>query len=170
MIKTLLSSLLIAFCASTQAQTPTDASLDELMSLTHQKEQVLSTFQNVLEGFATATLTAAMQDPRLSEDQRAKLRQTKITSTEIASRLVSWETVKPALLDLYRQKLTQAQVDQVIAMLKSPAWQTFSEAVTPLQVESVSGVVQLATGLYPRIDAEVRRAIHDEVAQSKGKS
>lgn len=164
-----LRFLLLLCSISVHAETPSDASLDQLLDLTHQREQILSSYSGVSEAYANAMLTAAVRNPRLTDKQREMLGDIKVRATAITSRLVKWEIVRPMLLEQYRNKMSQHQVDQVLEMLRSPAWKILTDLVTPVQVEAITGTIQVATRMYPQIEAEVNRTVSEALALEKSK-
>jgi transposase len=169
MLKHLLPILFLAYFTPALAETPTDASLGELLELTHQ-DNMVNTYRAVLNSYSLARVAVEAKTRKLTDAQRETLEQSQAKATEITSRLVTWETIRPALMDLYRDKLSQEQVTQVVLMLKSPAWKVFSESVTPIQTEASLGAVQIATRMYPKIEEEINHLVTEILASGKGKT
>jgi hypothetical protein len=169
MIKHLLRIFLVACCTCAFAETPTDTSLRELLKLT-QQDHVMSTYRAVLDSYAIARINVETQTRKLTDAQRETLRKSQSKVTAITSQMVSWEAIEPSLLELYRSKLSQEQVDQVLLMLKSSAWKVYSESVMPIQTEVSNGVVQIAIRMYPKIDEEINRLVTDILFGEKSKT
>jgi hypothetical protein len=170
MLKHLLPILFLAYFTSALAETPTDASLGELLELTQVHDSVVNTYRTVLNSYSIARVAVEAKTRKLTDAQRETLEQSQGRATEITSRLVTWETIRPALMVLYRDKLSQEQVTQVLQMLKSPAWKVFSESVTPIQTEASLGAVQIATRMYPKIEEEINHLVTEILASGKGKT
>lgn len=167
MLHRLLAAALLAGSLSAFAAPPTDASLDELLRLSGQ-DQIALTYRATLETYAAARLDLIAKSRPFTDAQRERLSKARESVFRALLELVRWDVLRPSLLARYREKLTQEEVDQLVAMLQSPAWRLYTEKVVPVQADATGAVVQLAARLYPRVDEAINAALADLLDPRKG--
>lgn len=148
----LLLCLLLALTTSAQATPPTDESIEQLFFVTRTQEMM-----DGMSARMRATLkriTASVPDAAsVSEERRKVLDAMETRMIEVIGSELSWENMKPMFIRIYRETLTQEDVDGLIAFYQSPAGTAFVEKM-PLITQKTMQLMQDRTGpMLTRINA-----------------
>ena len=154
----LLSSLVVAaclFCTQVSAQEvkPSDASLKELMQLVNASDLLKGVdqhmdvvYQNMVQQITKGQAVTAQQQKAL-DDFHGKMK-------DILHRQLSWDKLEPQVMQVYRDTLSQDEVDGIIVFYKTPAGQAVIKKM-PLIMQATMTMMQKN---IPSMMAEVQEA------------
>jgi hypothetical protein len=66
----------------------------------------------------------------------------------------------------YEKALSSQEMDQLVAMMKTPAWRIYVEKVMPLSVELKLAVNSLAPSFYRELENELQRRLAETTKRS----
>jgi uncharacterized protein len=116
----LLSCLL--WCGVAAAAPPTDASLEEMMSVGN-VHLLLDSVKAQMEGTMKGVANQALQGKNLTPERQAIMDRMMEKMAAVTRDTLDWDTLKPMFFRVYRQSFTQEDVDGIIAFYKTPAGQ-----------------------------------------------
>ena len=159
----LLSSLVVAaclFCTQVSAQEvkPSDASLKELMQLVNASDLLKGmdqhmdvVYQNMVQQMTKGQAVTAQQQKAL-DDFHGKMK-------DILHRQLSWDKLEPQVMQVYRDTLSQDEVDGIIVFYKTPAGQAVIKKM-PLIMQATMTMMQKN---IPSMMAEVQEAAKESL-------
>ena len=154
----LLSFLVVAAClfsthVSAQEVKPSDASLKELMQLVNASDllkgmdqQMDVIYGNMVQQMTKGQTVTAQQQKAL-DDFQGKMK-------DILHRQLSWDKLEPQVIQVYRDTLSQDEVDGIIVFYKTPAGQAVIKKM-PLIMQATMTMMQKN---IPSMMAEVQEA------------
>lgn len=154
----LLSFLVVAAClfsthVSAQEVKPSDASLKELMQLVNASDllkgmdqQMDVIYGNMVQQMTKGQTVTAQQQKAL-DDFHGKMK-------DILHRQLSWDKLEPQVIQVYRDTLSQDEVDGIIVFYKTPAGQAVIKKM-PLIMQATMTMMQKN---IPSMMAEVQEA------------
>ena len=158
-----LSSLVVAaclFCTQVSAQEvkPSDASLKELMQLVNASDllkgmdqQMDVIYGNMVQQMTKGQAVTAQQQKAL-DDFHGKMK-------DILHRQLSWDKLEPQVMQVYRDTLSQDEVDGIIVFYKTPAGQAVIKKM-PLIMQATMTMMQKN---IPSMMAEVQEAAKESL-------
>ncbi|MFZ6726943.1 DUF2059 domain-containing protein [Undibacterium sp. MH2W] len=154
----LLSFLVVAAClfsthVSAQEVKPSDASLKELMQLVNASDllkgmdqQMDVMYGNMVQQMTKGQTVTAQQQKAL-DDFHGKMK-------DILHRQLSWDKLEPQVIQVYRDTLSQDEVDGIVVFYKTPAGQAVIKKM-PLIMQATMTMMQKN---IPSMMAEVQEA------------
>ncbi|MDT7833963.1 DUF2059 domain-containing protein [Aquabacterium sp. OR-4] len=159
-LATLIS--LAACLATAQAAPPTDASIDALLAVTKTERMLDAMYANI-EQMMRQGMQAAVQGQTLSDEQRRLLDTTPPRLAGVMRDELSYASIKPLYLQIYRESFTQEEVDGLLAFYRSPAGAALIEKMPVVMQKSVVAVQQRMGPLMEKL----RQAMEAAVAEAK---
>lgn len=151
-----------AAAATTASQPPSAASIQELLQVT-QSHKMLDAMKARMDGMmrqaseqALAGQPADAGEQKIMDAQMAKL------STLMKNQL-SWDSLEPMYVDIYRQSFTQKEVDDMIAFYKSPSGQSMVAKMPAVMGQ----VMQTMQGKMATLAPQLRQISEDTASQLK---
>jgi hypothetical protein len=103
---------------------PTDASIQQLLTLTNAR-QMLDQMKGQMDSFMSAAMRDAQKDQPLTPERQAVLDRMKTKMTAVVVDMLNWDTLEPMYVRIYRTSLTQDELDGIIAFYSSDAGQAY---------------------------------------------
>ncbi|GAB3779074.1 DUF2059 domain-containing protein [Dyella agri] len=151
-----------AAAATPTSQPPSDASIQQLLQVI-QAHKMLDAMQARLDGMMhTASEQALAGQPADAGEQKIIDAQTAKLSTLMKSQL-SWDSMEPMYVDIYRKTFTQKEVDDMIAFYKSPSGQSMVAKMPAVMGQTMQDVQGKMTTLMPQL----RQISEDTTSQLK---
>ena len=162
MKKLIFTAVLLTLSAvPATAETPSDESINELIELTDPRGgHIVTLCQQIWKTYYLVQLQSQAKK-RLSEEEQDRLEQARKKDFDISKWHIPREEIRRIVARRYRDHLTQAEVNQVVELLKSPAWKIYTETFLPLNNKDTASIMQFASQFYPRIDL----VVEDELKQ-----
>lgn len=147
----------------TFAAAPTDASLEELFQLTDASKmfaQVTKQMDNVIQ----SNVHQATAGQSLTPEKQAIIDKMAQRMGEVVKQTVSWENLKPLLVNTYKESFTQDDVNAMLKFYKSPAGQNMLKKM-PLVMQNM--MAQMQTVMKPMQEkmAQIAQDAQEEMKQ-----
>ena len=143
MFKTAAAALLscIALQSAQADEAPvSDASLRELLIVT-QTHKILDAVMGQVDATIQKATTQALEGKELTPEQQAIFDDGRRQMVSVLSEGLSWDTMEPLYMDIYRRSFTQSELDGLLVFYKSPAGQAMI-AKLPIVAQNI---MQLTT-------------------------
>lgn len=136
----LLTCLL--WCGLACAAPPSDASLEEMMSIGN-VHQLLDSVKTQMDGISKGAVNQALQGKELTPERQAIIERMQDKIAVLMHDTLDWDTLKPMFFRVYRQSFTQEDVDGIIAFYKSPAGQAMISKMPLVMQNMMSEMTQM---------------------------
>ena len=153
---------LAATLATAQAAPPSEASIEALLTVT-KAERLLDGMYANIEQMMRQSMQAAVQGQTLSDEQRRVLDAAPARLAKVMREELSYASLKPLYVGIYRESFTQDEVDGLLAFYRSPAGVAMIEKMPLVMQKSLVGVQQR---MGPIMD-KLRQAMEAAVADAK---
>ena len=147
----LMSVLLLAAPLHAQTQPPSDASVRELLILSKSERLIDGMWQQMDQVMKSSVTEATSQG--LNDAQRKVMDDMSTQMVEIFRDVMSWKDLEPKLIDLYKQTLTQSDVDGIVTFYKSEAGKALIEKMPLIMQRSMTLMTDKVQSLTPRLQA-----------------
>jgi uncharacterized protein len=128
--------LLAAAPAIANDHPPSDASIDQLLTLTNAR-QLLDQMKAQVDSMIAAGMQAAQQQGQtLTPERQAIVDRMKTKMTAVISETLNWEFLEPIYIRTYRASLTQDELDGMIAFYASAPGQAYIHKI-PVIMQNV---------------------------------
>jgi hypothetical protein len=165
---TILLAFLVASPALGADAPPTEASVRELLSVTHAKDKLDKALQD-----SNTKLKFWLKDElkgmHLTPAQGHVIERTRVKIWSLIHNEINWQSVEPLYVDAYQKTYTQREVDALVAFFRSPAGQAFQAKSPALEKRLTGSVKGKLVSLWPKLD-ELRREMVKQVIELKPKA
>ncbi len=151
----LLSSVLT--CAAAQ---PTSESIETLLTLTKTEALIESVYGNVEQAMRQG-MAQAVAGKNLSAEQQRSLEATPKRFVTIMREELSWESLKPMYIEIYRDSFTQEEIDGLIAFYQSPVGMAFVNKMPIVMQKSMTSMQARMQPMMEKMKAAMRQALED---------
>ena len=168
---TLILALSVAAGAWAQSPTgaPSDASIATLLEVTKAESMLEGLYANLEQQMRQAMQQGAAQATQgkpLTAEQQRVLEAAPARFARVMREELSWTSMKPMQVQIYRESFTQAEIDGLIAFYRSPAGQAFV-AKMPLVLNKS---MQLMQQRMPAMMAKLQAAMQEVIAETQTKN
>jgi uncharacterized protein len=132
--------LLAATPAIANDRPPSDASIDQLLTLTNAR-QLLDQMKLQVDSMIAAGMRAAQQGGSLTPERQAIVDRMKTKMTAVITETLSWDYLEPIYIRTYRASLTQDELDGMIAFYASAPGQAYIHKI-PVIMQNVMAEMQ----------------------------
>lgn len=146
-----LAFLLTCGALAAYAQTPTDASIRQLLEVTDARALMLSTQEvknQMMEQIKSQLHTLY---PEATPEQSAVIDQMMLEMMNLLSKEFSWDALEQSVMGLYRKFYTQAEVNAMISFYSSPEGQSIVKKMPEFTREIVNMIQQRTIALMPEL-------------------
>ena len=142
-----------AFCAPAS-----EASIDELLVLT-KTETMLDAAYTLVENQIRRAIQQSTAGQTLTPAQQQVLDELPAKFMGTMKSEITWDIVRPAIVQVYRDNYDQAEIDGMVAFFKTPAGQAYATRA-PLVAQGMNAAMQtrLQT-VIPKMQAALRSAL-----------
>ena len=143
-IRNLIAFLAALTVSATAAAQPTDASVERLMKASRTDRMIDVMFDQMRESMRQGLLASTGGRPgaaSFSDEQKRVLEDMTTQMFELMRSELSWERLKPEMIALHREVLTQDEVDALVAFYESPLGSTVLDKM-PLIVQRAAAISQ----------------------------
>jgi hypothetical protein len=132
--------LLAAAPAIANDHPPSDASIDQLLTLTNVR-QLLDQMKTQVDSMMSAGMQAAQQGQTLTPERQAIVDRMKTKMNAVITETLNWEYLEPIYIRTYRASLTQDELDGMIAFYASAPGQAYIHKM-PVIMQNVMAEMQ----------------------------
>ncbi|MFZ6770127.1 DUF2059 domain-containing protein [Undibacterium sp. Di26W] len=161
--KLLLTSLLVF--GSAHAETPTEASVKELLIATN-TQQMLSAVEAQVDGLMKGMMQKVTKDKPLSEEHQKALDKFREKVIAIRKQEMSWDKLEPIFIEIYSKSLSQEDVDGITAFYKSPAGKSYVSKMPAMMQQSMASMQKLMTPMMEKM-MQAGKEMQEELAKAK---
>jgi hypothetical protein len=154
---TLLGSL---HAPSAWAQNASEASIQELLEVTQAAKMMESMYSSVEDAMRAGMQQAAAGRP-MTDEQRRVLDTLPRRMAQVIREELSWEVMRPGMVQIYRDTLTQDEVNGLINFYRTPAGQALITKMPQIMQRSMLYTQGRMATFGPRIQAAVEQAMRE---------
>lgn len=144
------------------AAQPSLESVEELLTLSR-AESMVDSMNAGMEGVMRSALAETIEREKLSAKQQRVLEQFPARFAQVVRDEMTWASMKPELIDIYRSVYTQQEIDGQLDFYRSPAGQAMLEKMPQVMQKSMEMSERQMRRLMPKLQA----ALEEATAQAK---
>lgn len=114
----------MSMCLTAHAAPPSDASIAALLSVT-KSDKMLETMYANMEQMIRQSMQQASMGKTLTAEQKRVMELAPARIAKLMREEITWASMEPAIVKVYRDSFDQAEVDGLIAFYQSPVGQSF---------------------------------------------
>ncbi|MBP6898620.1 MAG: DUF2059 domain-containing protein [Burkholderiaceae bacterium] len=169
-MRRLAACLLLALSTSAWAQNgaPSDASIDTLLAVTKAESMLDGLYANLEQQMRQAMVqgvAASAQGKPLTAEQQRVLEAAPVKFARVMREELSWASIKPMQVQIYRESFTQAEIDGLIEFYRSPAGQAFVAKMPVVLNKSMQLMQQRMPAMMSRLQAAMQEVIAEAAKQ-----
>lgn len=158
MRKFVLWILMVVCSTALQAAPPSDASIDTLFEVTRTKQMVDAMVGN-LDGVMGQAMQAATKGQPLTAQQKRAMDEAAVRLQKVMREELSWAKMRPLYVQIYKESLTQEELDGMIAFYRSPAGVAMLEKMPVIMQKSMNIMQARMPALMEKIGSAMREAV-----------
>ncbi len=144
---------------------PSDASLDELLTITDSQKLVDGMWPQV-EGMMNNAAQQALGNTTLNSEQQKVMQDSNAKVAAIFKEEFSYEKMKPMMISIYKESFSQDEVDSMIKFYKSKAGQAVVKKMPLVMQSTMTNVQTQMSTIIPKI----QKIQQDAIEQVKAKA
>lgn len=156
MKQTLAAALLgCALSFPAHAAPPSDASIATLLSITQSDKMVEAMYAN-MEQMLRQSMQQATTGKTLTDEQKRVLELAPARLAKVMREEITWASMEPMIVKVYRESFDQAEVDGLIAFYQSPVGQSFVAKMPQVMHRSMEASQGQLQAFMPKLQAAMR--------------
>jgi hypothetical protein len=159
-MKMLIALVLSAFCLAAHAEPATEASIDELLTVTR-APQMLDLMKDNMQKGMSAGLHAAMQGKSLTKNQVAYLDSVPVKFRATMDRNMRWSDMRPMMVQLYEQNFTEQEVRAAITFYQSPEGTAFITKMPTVTLQAQQLMLQHISDMAQQMKEQMAQAVQE---------
>ncbi len=156
--KVLAAFILLLVALSARAQNASTESIEELLTISKAESLLTSVYED-LEPALRQSMNDALAGTKLNAKQAKAVEAMPARMAQILRDELSWSTYKPLYVQLYKESLSQEEVDGLIAFYKTPAGAAMINKMPRLAQKSMAMMQQRLAPLMGKIEAVVKQTL-----------
>ena len=165
MKKILIAFVLGLLCASSFAQTPSDASIDELLMLS-KVNQIADAVMVPMEQMMRQNIAAFQQGKQVTSQERQSIENFIPKAMQIARDELAFNNLRNLYIEIYKATFTQEEVDGLIIFYKTPAGLALVNKMPAIAQKTMTLIQAKIQPMNVRMQAAMKQAM-DEAKQIK---
>ena len=157
------SLILLPFIFATTtvfAATPTDQSIDTLLEVTKAESMIDSTMAN-MEQMVRQGMVQATAGKTLTEEQTRMIRIAPGRIVLVMRQQMSWASMKPMYIQLYKESFDQSEIDGLIEFYRSPLGQSFITKMPIVMQKSMTLMQTQMQQFLPKLQESMKQALEE---------
>ena len=163
-----LSSAIAPLNAFAADQTPSEASIKQLLEVTEVRKLLESTMSQMDAVLKQATQQVT-QGQKITPEVQKQIDKGRAESIAMLKEILDWNKLEPMYVRVYQKSLTQPQVDSLIAMYKSPGGQTLLNTMPTVMQNTMTEMQQIIQPMMQRLQ-KMQQDVVAEIQAEKKKS
>jgi uncharacterized protein len=138
----------VMFCAPAvfADEASKNAKIEEMLALTNASQMINQVFEQM-----KAMEAAQLSKMDVPPDKRQLVDQIQQKVLQLLQDSLSWEKLKPKMIEIYAATFTEEEIDGILNFYKSPAGQAMLQKMPQLVQRSMAMTQQMAQDLLPQI-------------------
>jgi hypothetical protein len=160
-MKKLLAGFSLVLCAfSALAAEPSDASVEKLLDVM-KTESLMDSIYGSLEQYLRQSMTQASVGQQLTDEQKRMLESVPKKLAKAMREELTWASLKPMYIQIYKESFDQEDVDGLIAFYSSKVGQNYINKM-PLAMQKTMAAVQQRMGpMLSRVKEAMKAAMEE---------
>lgn len=131
---------------------PSDASIHELLNVTD-APKMIDAMAGQIDGMMKGMIAQAAQGQQVTPAQQAAIDKFQNGVIGIVRAELTWEKLEPMYLSIYRESLTQEEVDGMLAFYKTPAGQAVIKKLPLIVQKSMAQMPAMMNSMMQKVQA-----------------
>lgn len=148
------------------AEPPTDATIEELMTLS-KSEKMVTDMQDQVKSMMDQSMAGMLKDQKPTEAEKKALDNMVTKITAAVKEEVSWEKLKPISVKLYKDTFTEEELKGIVAFYKTPAGEALVNKMPTFMQKTMEATQGMMGGLQPKLQ-QIQMEFMQEMAAAKG--
>lgn len=144
---------------------PSDASLDELLTISESQKLIDGMWPQV-EGMMNNAAKQALGNTSLNSEQQKVMQEANAKIADIFKDEFSYQKMKPMMISVYKESFSQDEVDGMIKFYKSKAGQAVIKKMPLVMQSTMTNVQTQMSTVIPKIQKIQQEAIEQIKAKS----
>lgn len=145
-----LTFSLIFFSMSAMAAPASDASIKELLEITHVK-RILNNITSQMDAMMSNSINQALQGNKPNKKQQQAIDKMQKNMAAAMKSELTWEKLEPMYIRLYKDSFTEKEVSGMLDFYKSPAGQAVINKMPVLMQHTMVEMRKIMSGLAPKM-------------------
>lgn len=146
---------------SVVAATPSDTSLKELLEVTDARKG-LDTSLEQTEHMMHSVMAKSLEGKPVTPAQQEAINRMQSKVLAVLKEEMNWTKFEPVLVDIYRQSLTQEEVDGALNFYRSDVGRSMTQKMPLIMQNSMQAVQNLMLSMMPRL-AKIQEELQAEL-------
>jgi hypothetical protein len=134
-----------------------------------QARKLLDTTISQMDAFIQQAMQQVTQGQAITPELQKEIEQSRAEVMAIMKELLDWNKLEPMHVRVYQKSFTQQEIDNLIAMYKTPAGQTLLTKMPVVLQNTMTEMQQLMQPMMQRIE-RMQQKIMAEIQAEKKKS
>ncbi len=152
MKRLLLALALVCSPAFAVDTPPSDASLHELLNITD-APKLIDSMTGQIDGMMKGMIAQAANGQEVTPAQQAAIDKFQAGVVDIMRAELTWEKLEPMYLRIYRESLSQEEVDGMLAFYKTPAGQATIKKIPVIMQKSMAEMPAKMNSMMQKMQA-----------------
>ena len=136
--------------ALAQEPKPSEQSINRLFEVMH-TSQLLDTYAVQIDTAMRASLRQGPEWVQLNAEQQQILDDMSAELTSLVRHEISWESVRPMMVEVYRNTFSAHEVDEMVKFYQSPTGQAVIAKLPAAMTQAMQAMQQHVSALTPRL-------------------
>ena len=158
-IRLLVASLLFAAVSAHAAPVSTE-SVEDLLATT-KVENLLNVMYANMESAMRQGMAESLKGKKLDAKQQQLVENMPAKMAQVMREEMSWSSLKPVYVQIYKDSFTQEEVDGLLAFYKSPAGQAMINKMPVVMQKSMVVVQQRMGPLMQKMEAAMKQSMEE---------
>jgi hypothetical protein len=129
---------------------PSEQSINRLFEVMH-TSQLLDTYAAQIDTAMRASLREGPEWVQLNAEQQQILDDMSAELTSLVRHEISWESVRPMMVEVYRNTFSAHEVDEMVKFYQSPTGQAVIAKLPAAMTQAMQAMQQHVSALTPRL-------------------
>jgi hypothetical protein len=147
---------------------PSEASIKQLLDVT-QVRKLLETTMSQMDAFMQQAMQQVTQGQSITPELQKEIEKSRAEAMAMMKEVLDWNKLEPMYVRVYQKSFTQQEIDNLIAMYKTPAGQTLLAKMPVVLQNTMTEMQQLMQPIMQRIE-RTQQKIMAEIQAEKKKS
>ena len=172
MIKRIVGIALASFCfvsaiCLAAGAAPTEASIKQLLEVS-QVHKILDATMTQMDAFMKQTMEQATKGQPVPPKVQKDIEKRRAEMMSIMKEMLDWSKLEPMYVRVYQKSFTQEEIDNLIAMYKSPGGQALLTKMPVVMQNTMSEMQQIVQPMIQRMQ-RMQQEIVAEIQAEKNK-
>lgn len=132
------------------AAPPSDASIRELLKVTH-SDQLINQMMSGVEQSMNTSMQAALKGQPVTAEMKQQMQVTNSKISTVMKDAMAWSKIEPIMVNIYRQSYSQEEVNGMLTFYKSPIGQSVIQKQPVVAQKSMQLMQQHMLTVMPKI-------------------